>query len=374
GNFMYQDADRRLRDLPVPFEALVDLKGDDRALSGELQHLFRSTYVNIVSGIGHFNVDSQDRINIRMSLPPILLPIDLFTVDRDVRHTNLYIYSYTRLPRNLVLSLGGSGDFFDSDRPGAKDQNQFNPKFGVSWNPLPNTTMRVAAFRTLKRTLITNQTLEPTQVAGFNQFFDDLNTTKAWRYGAAVDQKLSGNIFGGVEYTFRDLEVPFITSTDTGGQTQREVDWNENLVRLYLFWTPHNWLALSTGYEWGRFHRDQQFADGAKRVETDRVPLAINFFHPSGLSASLKATYVNQRGVFQRIAATSFEFGKDDFWTVDAALNYRLPKRYGFITLGVTNLFDKKFKHFDTDRGSVDRNPRVIPDRVFFAGLTLAFP
>jgi tetratricopeptide (TPR) repeat protein len=132
GNFMYQDADRRLRDLPVPFEALVDLKGDDRALSGELQHLFRSTYVNIVSGIGHFNVDSQDRINIRMSLPPILLPIDLFTVDRDVRHTNLYIYSYTRLPRNLVLSLGGSGDFFDSDRPGAKDQNQFNPKFGLA--------------------------------------------------------------------------------------------------------------------------------------------------------------------------------------------------------------------------------------------------
>jgi outer membrane receptor protein involved in Fe transport len=92
------------------------------------------------------------------------------------------------------------------------------------------------------------------------------------------------------------------------------------------------------------------------------------------LSASLKATYVNQRGVFQRIAASSFQSGKDDFWTVDAALNYRLPNRYGFITFGVTNLFDKKFKHFDTDRGSVDRNPRVIPDRVFFGALTLAFP
>jgi tetratricopeptide (TPR) repeat protein len=374
GNLMYQDAARRLRDSPVPFEALVNLKGNDRAFSGELQHLFRSTYVNIVSGVGHFDIDSQDRTNIRFSLPPIILPVDLFTIDRDVGHTNLYVYSYTHLPRNLTLTIGGSGDFFDSDRPGAKDQNQFNPKFGVTWSPHSDTTLRAAAFRTLKRTLITNQTLEPTQVAGFNQFFDDLNTTKAWRYGAAVDQKLSGNIFGGLEYTFRDLEVPFFTSTAAGGQTQREVDWNEKLLRLYLFWTPNKWLALSTGYEWERFERDQLFADGAKRVETNRVPLGINFFHPTGLSASLKATYINQRGIFQRIAATTFESGKDDLWTVDAAINYRLPKRYGFIAIGATNLFDKKFKHYDTDRGSVDRNPRVMPDRMFFARLTLAFP
>jgi hypothetical protein len=43
----------------------------------------------------------------------------------------------------------------------------------------PGTTLRAAAFRVLKRTLITDQTLEPTQVAGFNQFFDDANLTEA---------------------------------------------------------------------------------------------------------------------------------------------------------------------------------------------------
>ena len=58
--------------------------------------------------------------------------------------------------------------------------------------------MRAAAFRVLKRTLITDQTLEPTQVAGFNQFFDDLNGTEAWRYGGAIDQKFTDTIFGGV--------------------------------------------------------------------------------------------------------------------------------------------------------------------------------
>jgi hypothetical protein len=222
----------------------------------------------------------------------------------------------------------------------------------------------------LKRTLITDQTLEPTQVAGFNQFFDDITGTKAWLYGIAVDQKLFGSIFVGLEYTFRDLQVPFIASTAAGGLTQTEVDWNENLLRFYLFWTPHKWLALRMGYDWERFERDKLFADGAKHVETNRVPLGINFFHPSGWSAALQGTYINQRGAFQRIGATTFESGQDNFWTVDAAINYRLPKRYGFITVGVTNLFDKEFKYFDPDQN----NPRVIPDRVFFGRLTLAFP
>ena len=75
---------------------------------------------------------------------------------------------------------------------------------------MPNTSIRAAAFRTLKRTLLTDQTLEPTQVAGFNQFFDDPDGTEAWRYGVGWDQKFSGNIFGGVEYAIRDLTVPFL--------------------------------------------------------------------------------------------------------------------------------------------------------------------
>jgi outer membrane receptor protein involved in Fe transport len=153
-----------------------------------------------------------------------------------------------------------------------------------------------------------------------------------------------------------------------------EVDWDEKILRTYLFWTPHRWLALTSGYEWERLVRDDLFADGAKRVETHRLPLGINFFHPSGLSASLKATYIDQRGSFERIAGTTFRSGDDHFWVVDAAFNYRLPKRYGFITVGATNLFDQKFKYFDTDRGTVNLNPRVMPDRVVYGRITLALP
>ena len=64
------------------------------------------------------------------------------------------------------------------------------------------------------------------------------------------------------------------------------------------------------------------------------------------------------------------ESGESDFWVVDAVINYRLPKRYGFVTVGATNLFDREFKYQETDFN----NSTVQPSRMFFARLTLAFP
>ena len=65
-----------------------------------------------------------------------------------------------------------------------------------------------------------------------------------------------------------------------------------------------------------------------------------------------------------------FEDGDDNFWLVDAALSYRLPERYGFITVGVNNLFDQEFDYFDSDL----ENSRIQPERYFFARITLTLP
>ena len=275
------------------------------------------------------------------------------------------MYSYINLLRNVTFTLGVSGDFTRGDAPDTKNINQSNPKIGITWNPFPNTTLRAAGFRALKRTLITDQTLEPTQVAGFNQFYDDFNGTKAWRYGGGIDQKFTKEIFGGMEFSRRDLEVP---AFDEFGAPIR-VDWEENLARTYLFWTPHPWLALRAEYQFSREKRDSLLTNGLKDADTHRVPLGIGFFHPSGLSASVAATYYNQGGTFERIAG-GLQSGRDDFWTVDAGINYRLPKRYGFVTVGATNLFDQKFKYYETDFN----NPKIRPNRMFFTRVTLALP
>jgi outer membrane receptor protein involved in Fe transport len=59
---------------------------------------------------------------------------------------------------------------------------------------------------------------------------------------------------------------------------------------------------------------------------------------------------------------------------VDAALGYRLPKRWGILTLGARNLLDEKFLYQDDNfRTSDIRYPFFIPDRVIFARITLSF-
>lgn len=212
-----------------------------------------------------------------------------------------------------------------------------------------------------------NQTLEPTQVAGFNQFFDDADGTESKCYGAAIDQKFSKAIFGGFEYSERDLKVPLIRI----GSTPGDVHWDEKVIRAYLNWAPHKWMALTAEYLYEEFDRDERVNEGALWVDTHYVPLGINFFHPSGLSAFLKGTYIDQKGKFERIDNIgTFTHGQDDFWLLDAAISYRLPKRYGFITVGAANLLDEEFQYFDTDRD----NPRIQPGRYIFGTVTLAFP
>jgi tetratricopeptide (TPR) repeat protein len=372
GSFIYQDADfRGTDDQPVVmpgFFTRIDAKKPVDSYSGELQYLFRSHYFNITGGGGYAYLDAETKTTINSILDPILGPSKT-QVDKDLKHTNVYAYSYIKPLSNLMLTVGASGDFTSGDDPNFDDKKKFNPKLGIIWSPFTNTTLRAAVFRVLKRTLVTDQTLEPTQVAGFNQFYDDFNGTEAWRYGGAIDQKFSQYLYGGVEFSKRDLEVP---ASDPFSGKDIEVDWNEYLGRAYLFWTPHNWLALRAEYQYEQFKRDKELTDGIRKLDTHRVPLGINFFHPSGLSASLNGTYVYQEGKFERIAdgGGTFEDDDDNFWLVDATLNYRLPKRYGFLTLGVTNLFDEDFKYYEVDFN----NPVIQPDRVFFGKITVALP
>ena len=358
GSFIYQNADDTLR------EELSDLDfiGSERSFGSELQHLFRSRFFNLTSGFGYFDLDGD--ISITSGGFDLTDPIPT-----GLKHVNVYTYGYINLLKSVTITIGASFDSTSGDQPGAGDEF-FNPKFGITWEPIPGTTLRAAVFRVLKRTLITDQTLEPTQVAGFNQFFDDANLTEGWRYGGAIDQKFTTNIFGGVEFSKRELEVPFLDFTDPDNPTDSKADWDEYLGRAYLFWAPHAWFSLRAEYLYEQFKRADELPEGVTKLHTHRVPLGVNFFHPSGFSAGLTTTYWNQHGDFQSLLTGELRSGSDDFWLVDTAINYRMPKRYGFITVGVTNLFDKEFMFFD----DTNNNTIIQPDRTVFGRVTLALP
>ncbi len=354
--------------------ASLTLNPDDDSYCFELQHLYRAERFRIISGAGHFDIDRRDTTSMTAT---VSLPVPPFTIttsqkiteERDIRHTNLYLYSLLEFSNNLTFSIGGSADFFQG---GIVDKDRFNPKLGVTWNPCSSTTLRGSVFRTFKRTLITNQTLEPTQVAGFNQFFDDGEGTESWRYGIAVDHKFTQDIYGGVEYARRDLNVPYeFIPAPPAPQTLevREADWEENLFRVYLYQTLHPWLALNGGYQYERFDRDRDFPAGIEHVTTHRFSFGIAFYHPSGFRSQVKATFIDQKGRFLPQSSATITPGEDHFLLVDASMGYRLRERSGFISFEVKNLFNKFFKFYDTD----PVNPLMQPDRLFLLRLTLAF-
>jgi hypothetical protein len=204
-------------------------------------------------------------------------------------------------------------------------------------------------------------------VAGFNQFFDDSEATKTWRYGVGIDHSFCRPLHIGAEFSKRDLDVPI---RDLTTSKVRETNRDEYFGRAYLFWTPLEYLALSGEYQFEKFDRNPD-APGEEAIvdlKTHRVPLGVRFFHPVGFIAKCKGTYVNQDGDFGN-SRVGVESDDDQFWVFDASIGYRLPQRFGLIELEVKNMFDENFKFQDTDPA----NPTILPDRMFLGRMTLSF-
>ena len=111
--------------------------------------------------------------------------------------------------------------------------------------------------------------------------------------------------------------------------------------------------------------------DGIDQVTTHRFPVGASFFHPCGATAGVKATYIDQDGRFVPAfgeEGVPGEQGADRFWLVDATVGYRLPNRWGIVTLEGKNLFDQSFRYQDTDHD----NPSIQPSRTVVFRFTLS--
>lgn len=357
--------------LPPPFGPVnvrqdLDLTGERDELIAELQVRQNMGRFRFIGGLGHFdrNGTQTNHRAFQPSLPPFFQNGSL-TLDDDIRHTHVHAYAMLDYPEKMTWTMGSSLDFFKS---GFYTRDQWNPKAGLLWRPYPGTTVRTCLFRVLKRALVSKQTIEPTQVSGFNQFFDDTLGTASWRYGIGMDQKLTGHLSGGWDLSKRTLDVP-IRDIQTGGlrcMTARK----EEQVRAYLYWTPHPWFALGAEYFLERFER-QPDAPGVEDIvdlETHRMPLAVKLFHPTGLGVGLKGTLYDQEGDFGN-AKNGIVPDGDRFWLLDASLSYRLPGRWGLITIEGKNLTEEAFRFQDMD----PLNPRICPERLFLVKMTFAF-
>ena len=243
--------------------------------------------------------------------------------DGRAQYANIYGYALIDMPYDLTSTLGLSGDLVDSP---IGDTSSLNPKFGLTWQPIESTVLRGAVFRTLTRDILYSQTIEPTQVAGFNQFFDDFNTTTSWTYGIGVDHEFSNTLYGGLQFFQRDLEVPFTRIDEMGIQTVEKDDWQEDIGSAYLYWAVHDWITLGLEYYYEDYsHEEYGGPMEILNLTSHRLTPKLFFFHPSGISVRIQASYIDQEGDFLAGPFGTIP-GSDQFWVADLSVSYRLPE------------------------------------------------
>ena len=292
----------------------------------ESQYLFREGIFNAILGGGYYRLHRAAET------------AGLVT-RRSTEHSNAYLYIRNQFPSSVNWTLGLGGDIFDSESF-AKKRTPVNPKVGMLWNIFGETVFRAAWFRAFKRSALFNQTLEPTQVAGFNQLFDDFTGTRSERWGVGMDHRFSSVFTGGIEISERHLTIP------VAGTVNIEDRWHESLYRAYLQMTPHPRWAVEIEYSREKF--DNSESAGPLDTDTQTIPFSVSYFSPSGFFAKLRASYLKQK------VALDTGSDSDSATFLDLNLGYRLPRRLGILEVQFQNMLNQHYRY----EGLQSRRPR----------------
>jgi predicted Zn-dependent protease len=368
----------------------------------EIQYLLHKDNFEIIAGFGYLKLNSNEIYQEDENYDDRTYYTKKIKKRYQTDFFNSYVYLKNYLTPNLTTLIGVSFDslsknleYFNHDLYVSYDvsqnehitttklfnKKQLNPKFGLIWIPIDNLTFRAAIFKTLNRHLVTNQTIEPTQIAGFNQFFDSNNDTSAWRYAFGLDYNPVKSIFMGGEISWRDAKQPFLSDDKFILQKQ-----NESSHLAYLYWIPANWLSFRAEYHYEKasrdFTKDERNDSLPQSVTTHQIPISINFFYPNGIFAKISGTYVNQhvgsvnssqdgQNICNKKQTVCEQ--KEDFWTFDTVLGYRFPKKIGTISLEVKNLFNHRFKFQSNFDSSGPQLSPFTPERQLFIKLNLFY-
>jgi len=238
---------------------------------------------------------------------------------------------------------------------------QVSSKIGVTATFGTGTTLRAAAFSRLASGIGRLQTLEPTQVSGFNQLYEDVGGTTSQNYGLGIDQKFRSNIFFGASWLHRDRDVPeavcptpdrYAGCAFQPGSVLEIKQSNDELASVYLNALLGRRVSGSIDYTL----LDREFnttevsplALFQDSIHTERYRPQVRVFLPVGFFATVAGTYYNQEvSQFDDLESSARSVEQARFWLLDASLGWRLPRRLGAVTLVGTNLTDQEFGFYE---------------------------
>jgi len=360
-SLMYQDGDLGTSvDLGAPLPA--SLTANTSNIVAELRHILTNDSYNATTGFGIRRLDGNETF---------LIPFIQTTYSQtDVKFYNLYYYHYFKPQKNLVYTVGASYESYQDDEDSNFDEDKFNPKLGVSWSPSDSLTLRAAFFTNIQKrnvsTIAPEPSLEPTSVAGFNQFYyTEFPAGFSKRSGLGLDYRATNRLTLGFETVYAEHE-PILIGLEPPSflQVTKSLDWTELNARAYLNWVLNYQYTMAIEYQYEDYDRDDDInftgTEAFTSLTTHRIPISLNYFNSNGVSAKVKASYIDQQGDYlDGQIIKGLEAISDNFWVLDAEISYKLKNQKGIISLIAKNLTNEDFAFQDTDPA----NPRILPDR-----------
>jgi hypothetical protein len=332
---------------------------------GDAQHIWDTRWLSLVTGGGIVEAEERKRESTFFRTPfgaTFSVPSRGITPARAER---AYLYSTWHLGQHVDVSAGGAYgrvEFSEVSIPPSDNDfrtaESLDPKAGVVLRVTPTTTLRGAYFETLGAAGSADlESIEPTQIAGFNQLFDDPVATRARGVGVGLDQKIAKWTYAGVEATWREPRWSFGYDPRPGapGTTNTvvfEQRARERGLRAYLYQVLHR--TTTATIEYTLLDREEDSSDAPAGIFADkthdhslthRVRLGVNYFDPSGWFAGVGATWRHQTLEDFEPASDGILNGRRDFWIMDATVGYQFPKRFGYVAFSFNNLFDRDFRY-----------------------------
>ena len=331
------------RDEGVFFPGRTTLSGSQY----ELQHILSAGGFDFLYGGGFALISQSDHDDTSRS------------DERSSRNSQIL---YGQISRQLSPALYVTGGLeairYDLHR---RDKATLGPLLGARYRFNDKVSVRAALSRTVKRVLVTEQTLEPDTLMGFPLLFDDFGGSISNAAHIGIDTEVTDRLRIGAAGSIRKIELA------SGGST-RAANWEIYDASAYAYLIVNDRVTLFAEPQFDEFQNGDPRID-PRRVISFVAPVGATYFVPSGWFA---------RGAILPIWQSRRYNGEDpQSWfstSVDLQLGYPFPDNRGQISFEATNIFDADIWYQDENyRTNETRVSGISPERAFILRVLLRF-
>jgi len=368
---MSQQADAK-NSTPLSSAFPATVQNEANADLYEIQDVLQFPNLKLISGAGHAKSPDESSIETSIFIPELGMIVPVSESSRSSHeHNNAYVYAILQLD-GWVLEPAISYDELETDDIQDKE---WSPKLGATFHLTENIEAHAAIYKNFKRYLATKQTIEPTNILGSNQFYEDLSGTISKNKSAYINFTPNDIFSFGVSGLIRDAESPVYE--DLTGDVSR-YDIRQTFGSVYGAYMPTPQMALTIKY----LYEDYDFSDlpsidlnTLASSITRSVPVAISYFLNKNWSLNLEERYINQINNLNLSVITEDDLilnekisRKESGAITTFSIKRKLPNRLGELQIGAQNLFDSKKQYVGSNLDFL----RTYPERFIFARVQLS--